>query len=208
MENKLCIIVPYRDRVRHINKFLPHYQRLLPDAYFCVVEQSIHGEFNRGKIKNIGFLECPDFDYYAFHDVDMLVQGVPDYSYPDKPTLCATNASQFNWQMPFPEYFGGVVLFNKQDFITCNGYSNNFSGWGGEDNELYYRVAACNLEIAHRSHRYLSLPHPRSHPTGFDLEKMKQAKKPRKKNDGLSNCKYTIAVTTQLQNGKKILVDI
>jgi beta-1,4-galactosyltransferase 4 len=204
---KLAIIIPFRNRSQHLAKFLQHYRPKLPDAEFIIVEQSIHKQFNRAKLLNIGVLNT-DADYYAFHDVDMLVQGPHDYSYPENPTLLATNASQFNWQLPFPEYFGGVVLFSRQDFVLCNGFSNNFWGWSGEDNEMYLRVLSCGLKILHRPHRYLSLPHPKSHPTGYDPFKMEQAKQPRKEDDGLSHCEYKILSETTIIGGKKILVEV
>lgn len=203
------IIIPYRNRLLHLQQFLPHYRKLMPDARFLVVEQSIKREFNAFKLCNAGALYAWDSsDYFCFHDVDMLVQGRPDYSYPNSPTHCATHASQFNWQMPFPEYFGGVVLFNKPDLERCNGYSNNFFSWAGGDNELYYRVHAVGLNISRRPHRYLSLPHPRRHPTGFDPERQKQAEQDRVPDDGLSHTEFTILAEREIQNGKIITVEI
>jgi hypothetical protein len=205
--NKLSIIIPYRNRAQHLAQFLKYYRPRFPDAEFLVIEQSIHKQFNRGLIKNIGALNS-QADYFIFHDVDMLVQGRADYSYPEHPTLLATNASQFGWKMPFPEYFGGVVAFNRKDFEAINGYSNGFAGWGGEDNELYYRVLACGLPIGYREHRYLSLPHPKDNPTGYDPVKMEQAKAPRQPNDGLNNCQYTIVNERNIPQGRILTVDI
>lgn len=205
--SKLSIIIPYRNRAQHLAKFLKHYRPLFPHAEFLIIEQSIHKQFNRGLIKNIGALES-NADYFIFHDVDMLVQGRADYSCPEHPTLFATHASQFGWKMPFPEYFGGVVAFKRQHFEDINGYSNRFEGWGGEDNELYYRVLACGLKIEHREHRYLSLPHSKDHPTGYDPIKMEQAKSPRKPNDGLNNCQYSIIGERTIPQGRIITVNI
>jgi hypothetical protein len=203
------IIVPYRNRLKHLQQFLPHYRRLFPSAPVLIIEQSINKPFNAFKLLNIGAKLSWDTAYYfCFHDVDMLVQGISDYSYPESPTHLATNASQFKWQMPFPEYFGGVTLFNKADFDKCNGFSNNFYCWGGGDNEMYYRVKAVGLDIATRPHRYLSLPHPKTHPVGFDEERMKQAKKKRKVNDGLNNLEYKVIGERGITNGKIITVDI
>lgn len=205
--NKLSIIIPYRNRANHLAKFLQHYRPRFPEAEFLIIEQSIHGQFNRGLIKNIGAL-LSDADYFVFHDVDMLVQGPADYSYSENPTLFATHASQFGWQMPFPEYFGGVVAFTRVHFEAINGYSNAFEGWGGEDNELFYRVLACGLKVEHRPHRYLSLPHPKDNPTGFDPIKMEQARQPRRPDDGLSNCNYSIVGDRAIPQGRIITVDI
>lgn len=203
------IIVPYRNRSIHLQQFLPHYRKRFPGAQILIIEQSINKEFNSFLLCNVGAKIAWDTsDYFCFHDVDMLVQGPADYSYPETPTHLATNASQFNWQMPFPEYFGGVVLFNKPDFEKCNGYSNNFFSWAGGDNEMYNRVHAVGLEVARRPHRYLSLPHPKRHPTGFDEERMKQAKKKRKATDGLSHVDFKIIDERSILQGKIIMVDI
>lgn len=203
------IIVPYRNRSRHLQQFLPHFRKLLPKARFVIVEQSENKEFNAFKLCNVGAAHSwPFADYFCFHDVDMLVQGKPDYSYPETPVHCATNASQFNWQMPFPEYFGGVVLFNKADFEKCNGYSNRFYAWAGGDNELYNRVKAVGLQITRRPHRYLSLPHAKRHPTGFDPVRQKQAEQPRQPDDGLNNLDYRIVGRKEITNGIIITVDI
>lgn len=204
---KLSIIIPYRNRPGHLAQFLKHYRPKFPKAEFLVIEQSIHKPFNRGLIKNIGALQS-QADYYIFHDVDMLVQGRADYSYPDCPTHLATHASQFGWKIPHGAYFGGVVAFNRADFEKINGYSNRFSGWGGEDDSLYYSVVANGLEISRREHRYLSLPHPKDHPTGYDPVKMEQAKQPRQPDDGLNNCQYSIVGERSIPQGRIITVDI
>lgn len=138
------IIVPYRDRKDHLSKFIPHYRHHFPKARIIIVEQDGIGLFNRGALLNTGV-------YYAnllggtthviLHDVDMiLASGFQHYNtIPKKPTMLATHVQQFNYRMPFAEYFGGVVKFTYEQFIEVNGYSNQFYGWGGEDNELFDR---------------------------------------------------------------------
>lgn len=203
------IIIPYRNRRAHLAQFLPYYRKLLPAARFIVVEQTMTKEFNAFALCNVGASYAWDTsDYFCFHDVDMLVQGKPDYSYPETPVHCATNASQFGWQMPFPEFFGGVVLFNKEHFQLCNGYSNRFFAWAGGDNELYYRVHKVGLSVSRRPHRYLSLPHPKRHPAGFDPVRQKQAEQDRADDDGLNSVKFEIVAEREIVNGKIITVEI
>lgn len=205
--HKCSIIIPYRNRAQHLAQFLKHYRPKFPEFEFLVIEQSIDKQFNRGLIKNIGALQS-QADYFIFHDVDMLVQGPANYSYPHNPTLFATHASQFGWKMPHDKYFGGVIAFNRADFEKINGYSNQFWGWGGEDDSLYYSVLAHGLEVGRREHRYLSLPHPKDNPIGFNPVKMEQAKRPRLADDGLNNCQYSIVSERPIPQGRIITVDI
>lgn len=203
------IIIPFRQRHAHLAKFLQHYRRVLKDPFFVIVEQSLAKPFNRGKLLNIGFLEHEErSDYFLFHDVDMLAQNPVDYSYTPHPTLFATNASQFNWKLPSPTYFGGVVGLSSRDYRLCNGHPNEFWGWGGEDNALYYSVLQAGLKPQHRPHRYFSLPHERSHPTGFDLNRLERARRPRLPEDYLANCKYTILKTHPFADGVKLTVSV
>ena len=82
---KLGIIVPYRDRQEHLEKFIKQIPSYLSnndiEYELIVVEQSDKKPFNRGKLLNIGFLEAKKLDcnYVVFHDVDMIPIDV-DYS--------------------------------------------------------------------------------------------------------------------------------
>jgi hypothetical protein len=105
-----------------------------------VVEQLDEKPFNRGKLLNIGAKYAIDnkFDYLCFHDVDMLPVNA-DYSYPDYPTSLISELENKDGSIFF-RYFGGITLFRTQDFIAINGYSNDYWGWGYEDDDLFYRV--------------------------------------------------------------------
>ena len=48
-----------------------------------------------------------------------------------------------------PNYFGGIVSFNREMFKQINGYPNNFWGWGGEDDETpVYGVVKIAIKAA------------------------------------------------------------
>lgn len=40
----------------------------------------------------------------------------------------------------YPEFFGGVTAITGEHFEKLNGFPNNYYGWGGEDDELWYRL--------------------------------------------------------------------
>ena len=142
-ENKLGVVVPYRDREQHLKEFIPAIGKVLEeqgiDYEIIIVEQADTKPFNRGKLLNIGVkkafeLEC---NYVALHDVDMIPVDV-DYSKVDRPTHLATDFVGGE-RVTFDEYFGGVTLFPTLEFMRVNGYSNEYWGWGYEDDDLLWR---------------------------------------------------------------------
>ncbi len=139
---KLGVIVPYRKRPGHLRKFRQSIESYLKDQDYelIVVEQADDLPFNRGKLLNIGFeyavrQQC---DYVVFHDVDMLPVDV-DYSYSDVPIHLATGFTNSDREI-FDTYFGGVTLFPVDLFKKVNGYSNEYWGWGFEDDDLLMRL--------------------------------------------------------------------
>ena len=66
------------------------------------------------------------------------------------PTFCCLSKMKFLVilldtflnRLSYKELIGGIQLFSKQHYIMVNGYSNQFWGWGGEDDNLYTRIKA------------------------------------------------------------------
>ena len=43
-------------------------------------------------------------------------------------------------RLPYRDIFGGVSALTKDQMIKVNGFSNEFWGWGGEDDDMSNRV--------------------------------------------------------------------
>jgi hypothetical protein len=144
---KLGIIVPYRKRPGHLRKFQQSIESYLKnqDYELIVVEQSDDLPFNRGKLLNIGFQQAirKQCDYVVFHDVDMIPVDV-DYSYSDVPIHLANGFTNSDREI-FDTYFGGVTMFPVELFKKVNGYSNEYWGWGFEDDDLLMRLTEQNI---------------------------------------------------------------
>ena len=126
-----------------------------------IINQSDEKPFNRAKLLNVGFKESESSDYFCFHDVDMLpIES--DYSICQGPTHMATEAEQFGWKLPYEGYFGGVTMFDKESFIKINGYSNDYWGWGAEDDDVLARCQIMGVPIFRRKGKYQSLNHDRN----------------------------------------------
>ena len=144
-DHKLGVIVPYRNRPEQLKVFKEYISNYLYSKGIhhevIVVEQKDDTPFNRGLLLNWGCrkAEWTDCDYVVFHDIDMLPVDV-DYSYTDNPVHLVENL-----EIPeeedslFYDYFGGVTMFNLRDIKRVNGFSNNYIGWGFEDDDLFLR---------------------------------------------------------------------
>lgn len=145
--HKLGICIPYRNRKEHLEQLVPclseHLTKQGIDHKFYVGHQVDDKLFNRGAMKNVAaeFAFNDGCDYIAWHDVDMLpFDETCDYSYPDEyPTHIATKLSKYNYGLGYDQYFGGVVLFTKEQAERVNGYSNEYWDWGQEDDDLFWR---------------------------------------------------------------------
>jgi beta-1,4-galactosyltransferase 1 len=194
---KNYIIIPYRDRAEHLKQFIPHYFKLLNNIEIFIIEQDDKKLFNRGMLMNVGFdiaSKSTGNKYFTFHDVDMLYIGdkiEKIYSYPEKPTHTATACEQYDYKMPYSNYFGGVCLFNEKDFLKINGFSNSFNGWGAEDDNLLFRIKKNKMDINRILNcKYKSLSHERN----IDREALKINRELQytKYDDGLNTLKYEI----------------
>jgi len=146
MSHKLGICIPYRNRKEHLDRLVPHLSKHLKEKgiefSFYVGHQIDDRLFNRGAMKNIAaHIAFEDgCDYIAWHDVDMLAHEEADYGYPElTPIHIATKLSKYGYNLGYDQYFGGVVLFNKEQSYTTNGYSNEYWDWGQEDDDLFWR---------------------------------------------------------------------
>ena len=144
---KLGVCVPYRNREEHMNIFVPHVSKFLEDRgiehTIYLAHQCDEKLFNRGLMKNIAAKHAFDdgCDYIVWHDIDMVPEDEScDYSFPnDNPQHIAVRISQSDYQLKYEEYFGGAVLFSKEQVERTNGYSNEYWDWGMEDDDLFWR---------------------------------------------------------------------
>jgi len=214
MNKKLCIVVPYRDREQHLEQFIPRMKNFLDptgiEYDILIVEQESGKAFNRAKLLNVGFdYTKGSYDYYVFHDVDMLPIEA-DYSYCDHPTHLAGKAEQFGWTLPYYSYFGGVTMFDTESFIKINGYANEYWGWGAEDDDIFNRCNHNKLKISRKECSYNSLAHSRNIvETEYNRNvEILNGWLDRAETDGLNSLIYTLKEEQDLSDYKKILVEI
>ncbi len=209
---KLGVCVPYRNREEHLNMFVPRVGKHLKEQgiefqmYFA--HQVDDKLFNRGATKNIAAKHAFEdgCDYIVWHDIDMIPEEGADYSFPkDNPIHLATRISQMDYTLKYHEYFGGAVLFSKEQVEATNGYSNDYWDWGMEDDDLFWR---CHLE-GYTDDSYLNVPFKKKKYLEFDGEKSWAMIPNNRKYKDLTSKSHTISILTRAyQQPNKIPVHL
>ena len=142
---RLTVVIPYRDRAHHLEQLLPELTAKLAEQQvlyrILVVEQEPGALFNRGRLLNIGMqYTAESSDYYCLHDVDV-VPIVANYQCPSQPLRLANKILNGSGQTFHSDYyFSGAVCIRKEQAQAVNGFSNEYWGWGKEDDDFFFRL--------------------------------------------------------------------
>jgi len=118
-----------------------------PGTYrFLIVHQRDTKSFNRGAMKNIGFITASRLypnDYrnmtFVFNDVDSMPMRKNMWDY-------KTTHGIVKHYFGFDYTLGGIVSITGYDYERIGGFPN-YWGWGYEDNELQKRVEKARIKI-------------------------------------------------------------
>ncbi|XP_032519233.2 beta-1,4-N-acetylgalactosaminyltransferase bre-4-like [Danaus plexippus] len=216
--HRVAIIVPYRDRQQHLAIFLNHMHPFLMKQQIeygiYIIEQEGTSEFNRAKLMNVGFVESQrqrSWQCFIFHDIDLLpLDSRNMYSCPKQPRHMSASIDKLNFRLPYEDIFGGVSAMTLEQFTKVNGFSNKYWGWGGEDDDMFYRLKKMNYHIARYKMsiaRYAMLDHKKSAPNPKRYQLLSQTSKTFQK-DGLSTLEYEVIKVTANHLYTHILVNI
>ena len=87
-----------------------------------------------------------------FHDVDLLVEDDRNlYSCPAQPRHMSVAVDKFHYKLPYKGLFGGVSAMSVEHFKIVNGFSNQYWGWGGEDDDIGKRLRINNMAVTRYS---------------------------------------------------------
>lgn len=226
------VSIPYRGMPKSKQRMLQILESFSDDkdVQFQIVEQSEDGRrFNLGKMINVGFdlfskaSDTDDWTYF-FHPIDLFPkQGFAPYR-SGAELLLQNKIDICSYNIPEKDLHYRSCSYRPDAYRKFNGYTNNFWGWGAEDDEFFNRVRMTNLRMGHIKLLFdtwceVKEDHEPDHPSpdyilglehhaknlsiawSLTEEKMKQ--------DGLSNLSYRVLSRELIsQNLEWISVDI
>lgn len=144
----LVFIVPYRNRKPEKTVFEIIMEKNLKGLNYKIffIHQNDKRLFNRGAIKNIGFLYIKKTwpkDYkniiIIFNDIDAISYYKGQFNYKTKKNI-------IKHHFGFKQTLGGIFSILASDFEKINGFPNIWT-WGLEDNIIQKRAKNNNIEI-------------------------------------------------------------
>lgn len=199
--HRVAIIVPFRDRQIHLKMFLRHMHPFLQRQHLhygiFVVEQTDQEPFNRALLMNIGYTEAlridSSFDCFVFHDVDLLpLDDRIHYSCKEQPVHLSANVDVHGNRLMYQNLFGGASMLSRDMMEKVNGFSNLFFGWGGEDDDMSFRVRSHGMVISRYTQdiaKYTMIRHAKEDKNDSRRKLMKEGRK-RIHQDGLNSLQY------------------
>lgn len=145
---KRVFIVPYRDRIQQKFFFCKQMEFILEgqtDYEILFVHQCDARNFNRGAMKNIGFLAIKEKYPDSYKDISFIFNDVDTLPF-HKLFDYETTEGVVKHYYGFETALGGIVVLKGSDFELMNGYPN-YWGWGMEDACLQKRCLAYGLKI-------------------------------------------------------------
>ncbi|KAF2357246.1 Prefoldin alpha-like [Trinorchestia longiramus] len=148
----VSVIVCVRDRAEQLRRFLLHMHTFLSRQMLryriVVVKQNNTLPFNRAKLFNIGFKEAvkaskagPEGLCVVFHDVDLLpLNDFNTYACTKSPRHMSVAVDSLRFELPYRTLCGGALALTAQQFRSVDGFSNEYNGWGGEDDDFCDRL--------------------------------------------------------------------
>lgn len=145
---KHIFIVPYRNRAQHKFFFSKYMSFILEDKddyeiFFC--HQCDARTFNRGAVKNIGFIAARNKYPEHYKDITFIFNDVDTMPF-NKIFNYETTFGVVKHYYGFKYALGGIVVMKGDDFERTNGFPC-FWGWGMEDNVLQKRCERLGIKI-------------------------------------------------------------
>jgi len=152
-EPHTIFIIPYRNRLKDLNRFLLKFNEIKKaknwdntDVELYFSHQKDNRLFNRGAVKNIGFLAMKQKYSNTYQDKTFIFHDVDTVPITGDLLPYATSLGIVSHYYGYEMTLGGIFAIKGKDFERTGGFPN-FWGWGFEDNCIYDRCIKNGLII-------------------------------------------------------------
>ncbi|KAK4470687.1 hypothetical protein MN116_006217 [Schistosoma mekongi] len=211
----IIIVIIIKDQLKQLYITLSTLIPLLQLQHLCyrifIIEQLNNSIINKGKLKNIGFIEALkhfNFKCVIFHDVDLAPINYANSYRCDEITKqivvhlsVAINVN--NFKLPYSMYIDGVLKMSSHYFISINGYSNKYWGENNEiDEDFTKRLNATDIKYIHVDEaigRYIYIPPTKPYTLqSTNYKHLLMNSNERMNSDGLNSAAYKIVSYKEL----------
>lgn len=216
----ICFIIPNRGGT-HLNNVINNINNVYADykKEIIVIQQCDDELFKKGQLYNIAlkhtkakWVALTDNDIVHFNKIDLFKEyeknnKTPYLGFTHITQVEITNDGYVKKEKKENKVGAGAFLFGmRDDFIKVNGFSNLYSGWGCEDNEISCRLCGDNSTKPTLKHLEQELGHI-THPKRLNqniFEKNRNRFFSRKNrniaDDGINQTVYDLISTSTSEN--------
>ena len=149
---KIIFIVPYRNRPYQQHFFNTYMKHVLEDyslgyvKIFFVEQSNQHKNFNRGAVKNIGFMAMREKYPNHYKDITFVFNDVDTVPYKKNILPYETKHGMIRHFYGKQFALGGIFSITGNDFERIGGFPNYWT-WGHEDVVIVKRAERNNINI-------------------------------------------------------------
>lgn len=186
---KYSVIIPYRNREKHLELLLPRLMEKFKDKDYeiFVAEQDDSEKFRISSLYDIAYkytngdvIVFHDVDYYPTDDVvyELSESGNPTYpvrrvvfidmNFKEKDMIDVPHGYR-KFKTDVGDHWGGVFMLSRKHFEIINGFNPLYVGWGKEEEDTHCRLLYYGLTpIRNTNGLFLALPHKDGSPLSTD----------------------------------------
>jgi hypothetical protein len=142
-------IVPYRDRAEHLEFFktyISHVDPITSDYRVLIIHQRDQRPFNRGAMKNIGFLAVKQLYPQTYKNISLIFNDVDIMPFKEGVFYADTLPGIVRHNYGYTTCLSASFVIKAGDFERTGGFPNLWT-WGLEDYLMQERAFAAGLKI-------------------------------------------------------------
>lgn len=169
MNPTIIFIIPYRNREEQKFVFQKYMKYILEDYKksdyrIFFIEQKDERDFNRGALKNIGFLAMKKKYPDKYKNITFVFNDIDTFPYRKNLLKYKTTRGTIKHFFGFKHTLGGIFSITGYDYEQIAGFPN-FWTWGYEDNVIQNKIMKTPGLIIDRSNFYPIFDHKIVHMT-------------------------------------------